>query len=345
VTQELGQRLTEIYNDGGPPGAAVLAAALADGLAVLRAEPRVVRPPDARGRPGGLVLLDPGLPTIVVPDLHARRELFLAVLGYEAAEGMPVIDLLRERRLQVVCLGDGFHAEGRAARRWQAALAEYRSGYAVHRSMDDEMRESLGVMAMVMETKRRHPALFHFLKGNHENISNESGGGNRPFRKYALEGQMVLAWMQKFYGEVLLEAWAAWEKELPLLAAGSGFLLSHAEPARCYPRRRVVGYRDDPEVVAGLTWTDNGEAEDGSVQAMLAGYLGEQAAAGGYYFGGHRAVLGGYALRGGGRFVQIHDPGRFVIAHLPAGLPIDLDTAVREIEEIGGRGAWVRAVQ
>jgi hypothetical protein len=345
VTQDLGQRLTEIYNDDGPPDAATLGAATAAGLAVLRGEPGRVRPADVRGRPGGLVLLDPGLPTVVVPDLHARRELFLGVLGYEAEEGAPVIELLREGRLQVVCLGDGFHAEGRAARRWQAALAEFHAGYASHQAMDEEMRESLGVMAMVMETKRRFPAHFHFLKGNHENISNESGGGNRPFRKYALEGQMVLAWMQKFYGKTLLAAYAAWEKELPLLAVGNRFLLSHAEPARFYPRERVIGCRDDPEVVIGLTWTDNGEAEEGSVQAMLAGFLGEESATSGYYFGGHRAAPGGYGLRADGRFVQIHDPERFVIAHLPAAGPIHLDTAVMEIEEIGGKGEWVRAIR
>jgi hypothetical protein len=343
--QGLGQRLTEIYNESGPPEASALGAAVAAGLAVLRGEPPEVRPADARGRPGGLVLLDPGLPTIVVPDLHARRELFLSVLGYEAEEGATVTEMLQEGRAQVVCLGDGFHAEGRAARRWHAALAEFHAGYATHQAMDEEMRESLGVMAMVMETKQRFPALFHFLKGNHENVANESGSGNRPFRKYALEGQMVLAWMQKFYGKSLLASYAAWEKELPLLAAGNRFLLSHAEPARCYPRERVIGYRDDPEVVIGLTWTDNGEAAEGSVRDMLAAHVGEEAAESGFYFGGHRAALGGYGLRAGGRFVQIHDPERFVIAHLPAAGPIDLDTAVREIEEIGGRGEWVRAAE
>ena len=178
------------------------------------------------------------MPTIVVPDLHARMDFFLSVLGYEAEEGSPVIELLRSGRIQMVCLGDGVHAEGRASRRWRAALAEFQDGYRSHANMDEEMRESLGVMIMVMEVKRSFPLHFHFLKGNHENIGNESENGNRPFRKYALEGLMVLTYMQQFYGLELVSDYARFERDLPLLAVGGGFLLSHAEPARYFLRRR-----------------------------------------------------------------------------------------------------------
>jgi hypothetical protein len=331
--QELGRKLSEGYRGSGPPDAVSLGNSVAEAITVLAGEPDAVRPADVKGRPGGLVFLDPRLPTIVVPDLHARREFFLSVLGYEAEEGSPVIELLRANRIQVVCLGDGFHAEGRAARRWHAALGEFQDGYRSHQNMDEEMRESLGVMTMVMEVKRSFPLHFHFLKGNHENIGNESGNGNLPFRKYALEGLMVLTWMEQFYGPALLAEYARFEKELPLLAVGGGFLLSHAEPSRYFPAQSVIGYRDNPDVVAGLTWTDNDEAEPGSVRNMLAGYLGEEAARSGFYFGGHRTAIGSYSLRAEGRYVQIHDPDRYVIAQLPAGGPIDLGRAVRRIDE------------
>ena len=323
--EELTRRLGEIFRREGPPEAMALGEAIAETLETLETESPQLRPPDDDGRPGGLVFLDRGLPTIVVPDLHARMDFFLAVLGYRAEEGCRALELLDAGRLQVVCLGDGVHAEGRAAQRWRAAQGEFLDEYRAHRNMDEEMRESLGVMEMVMEVKRRYPARFHFLKGNHENVTNESGSGNLPFRKFAAEGAMVLAYMRQFYGPLLLGQYARLEKEFPLLVVGPGFLLSHAEPAEFYPPSRVIGYRADPEVVAGLTWTDNDEAEPGSVESMLRSYLGEGAARAAFYFGGHRPAVGSYKLRAGGKYVQIHDPDRFVIAHLPPGGPFELE--------------------
>jgi hypothetical protein len=331
--QELTGRLGAIFRRDGPPDPLSYGEAIAGALEALGGESPRHRPPDDSGKPGGLLFLEPGLPTIVVPDLHARMDFFLAVLGYEAREGRRTLDLLEDGQLQVVCLGDGVHAEARAARRWQAAQAEFMDEYRSHRNMDEEMRESLGVMEMVMEVKRAYPSLFHFLKGNHENITNEAGGGNLPFRKFALEGAMVVAYMRQFYGAIVLGQYARMEKELPLLAVGSGFLLSHAEPAEFYPPQRIIDYRNDPEVVAGLTWTDNDEAEEGSVDSMLRYYLGEQPAEKGFYLGGHRPAVGSYRLRAGGKYVQIHDPERFVIAHLPADGPIELARDIVRIDE------------
>ena len=278
-----------------------------------------------------MIVLDRSVPTILVSDLHARMDYLLSVLAYEPEPGIAVKDLLAEARLQVVCLGDGLHAEGRAMQRWQAGLEEYLGGFAQHDAMDEEMSEGFGTMEMVMETKLAFPAHFHFLKGNHENIADEEGEGNFPFRKFALEGAMVEDYLRRFYGEEILGTWARFEKQLPLLAVGSTFLASHAEPRDFYPRDRVVGYRDDPEVVAGLTWTDNDEAEPGSVVRMLEHYLGLEATAA-RYFGGHRPIGGAYGLRAEGRYVQIHDPEAFRIALLGPGAEIDPERDVFTIE-------------
>jgi hypothetical protein len=332
--QTLEEKLRELYRREGPPNREAYLETLWAALEVLGTEADAIRPADPEGRPGGLVLLDRGLPTIVVPDLHARMDFFLSVLAYEAEKGRRVIDLLGESRIQIVCVGDGVHSEGRGARRWRTALEEFQEEYSVHESMDQEMRESLGVMGMVMEVKRSFPGQFHFLKGNHENITNEMGGGNLPFRKFALEGIMTLDYMERFYGEEMVKAYALFEKELPLLAAGRGFLISHAEPGTFYDRESLISYRRHPDVVSGLTWTDNDEAEGGSVQHMLAHYLGEADGSRGYYFTGHRPVSGTYRLRAGGRLVQIHDPERFMIAHLPASSEIEPGRDVREIADL-----------
>jgi hypothetical protein len=328
----LAEKLREIYRRREPPARESYLETLTAVLEILGTEPEAVRPADPEGRPGGLVLLDPGLPTIVVPDLHARMDFFLGVLAMEAEEGRKAIDLLAEGRLQIVCLGDGVHSEGRAARRWRAALDEFQEEYRIHASMDEEMRESLGVMGMVMEVKRSFPGRFHFLKGNHENITNEMGSGNFPFRKFALEGMMTLDYMERFYGEEMVRAYALFEKALPLLAVGRGFLISHAEPGTFFEREKIVAYRQHPEVVSGLTWTDNDEAEQGSVQRMLDCYLGEEEGSRGFYFTGHRPVSGRYRLRAAGRLVQIHDPERFMIAHLPVTAEIDPKQNVHTIE-------------
>jgi hypothetical protein len=236
-------------------------------------------------------------------------------------------------QLQILCLGDGFHAEGRAALRWQAALDEFKGGYRKHRHMDEEMMESLGVMEMVMALKRRFPNRFHFLKGNHENVANEQGDGNFPFLKFANEGLMVKTYMEHFYGEEVLNTYAELEKDFPLLAIGRNFLASHAEPAWFISEKEVIEYRRLPQVVYGLTWTDNDEAESGSVQQMLEHYLGVGQASSAYHFGGHRPVRGYYALRADGSYVQIHDPNRYVVAVLPAKGDIDLDRDIRALEE------------
>jgi hypothetical protein len=276
--------------------------------------------------------LAPDIPTIMVPDLHARMELVLTVLAQKDEQDVPVADRLAAGQLQILFLGDGFHAESRAVARWQAALEEFKGGYRKHSHMDAEMRESLGVMQMVMALKRHYPNHFHFLKGNHENITNEQGEGNYPFLKFANEGLMVRIYMEHFYGEEILEVYAKLEKSFPLLAVGGNFLASHAEPAWFIPKEEVVEYRRMPQVVYGLTWTDNEEAEPGSVQQMLEHYLGEEGASSAFHFGGHRPVRGGYNLRSDGLYVQIHDPDRYVVAVLPAGKPIDLDRDIREFD-------------
>jgi hypothetical protein len=268
----------------------------------------------------------------VVPDLHARMELVLAVLAEKDEQDLSAADRLAAGQLQVLFLGDGFHAEGRAVARWQAALEEFKGGYRKHGNMDAEMRESLGVMEMVMTLKRYFPDHLHFLKGNHENIANEQGEGNYPFLKFANEGLMVRIYMEHFYGEEILKVYAQLEKSFPLLAVGGNFLASHAEPAWFIPKQEVLEYRRQPQVVYGLTWTDNEEAEPGSVEQMLEHYLGAEAAATAFHLGGHRPVRGSYNLRSDGRYVQIHDPDRYVVAVLPAGRGIDLDRDIRELD-------------
>ena len=58
------------------------------------------------------------IPTIVIPDLHARRPMLTAILGFCLHEGShaekPIFDLLQQGLINVVCVGDIVHSEERS---------------------------------------------------------------------------------------------------------------------------------------------------------------------------------------------------------------------------------------
>jgi hypothetical protein len=268
-------------------------------------------------RRGGLVYLYNDLPVLILPDLHGRRGFFLSALVRPLPSGISPLELLFKSELQIVCVGDGFHGEARAVRRWYRAYDEHLGGYRQHAAMDSEMIENFAIMRMVMHMKLQFPRLFHFLKGNHENILNEEGEGNYPFGKFVNEGEMVYTYVQKRYGTEFTQKYSLFEKSLPLLVQGRKLLISHAEPARVFNEEEVINFKENSEVIYGLTWTGNDEAEEGSVQAMLQLFFPGEKLEDLFYIGGHRPVEGLYHLRAGNKFIQIHNPNKRVCAFVP----------------------------
>lgn len=334
LSETVGELFTEIYRRPGLPENNHYTRLLQQCAATLQSEKRTIRPGNRAGFPGGIIYLKPALPTILVPDIHSRTGFLLSILFYRDSTGFTVLEKLGMNLVQLVCLGDGIHAEERARNRWAAAFEEFQNGFEQHAAMDEEMQESLVLMELVMQLKRSFPENFHFLKGNHENIMNSEEHGNHPFAKFAYEGPMVLFYMRKFYGEQLLREYDRFERLLPLLAVGRNFLASHAEPRRCYETPQLLEYRTNPDVIEGLTWTDNGEAEEGSVEAMIDHHLPPWEQKEAVYFTGHRAVAGRFALRAEGRLIQLHNPEKYIIAIAnpsnrfdPEREIIELDTA------------------
>ncbi len=305
-----------------------------DAVSVLSSEVSPIRPPGTGGMPGGIINLKTEIPTVIVPDIHARAGLLLKILEYKPDNGDTIIEMLETSRVQIVCVGDGIHGEKRAFQRWRKAYTEFEGDYRKHSSMDDEMRESFGAMEIVCELKRAFPENFHFLKGNHENIKNEDGNGNYPFGKFVYEGAMVKAYVEEFYGADFINSYSAFEKKLPIFAIGSNFLISHSEPKIFYSREIITNYYDYPEVIYGLTWTPDDGAEEGSVQAMLNYYLSGKNLDDLYYFGGHRPIPGLYNLRAGGKYVQIHNPDKYIIAYIKQDGKINLKDDIIELKSI-----------
>ena len=327
------ERAFELAEARALPARRELAAAVEAAAAVLEAEDPSLRPRDSSGRPGGLLLL-PELPTILVPDLHARPAFLASVFGWRPP-GMKgsLASLLQSREASLVCLGDLFHSESGGARdRWMRAFREYRSAWVTRAAMDEEMVRALAVARIVLEAKAAFPGNFHCLKGNHDNITDEEGRGDHSFYKFAAEGEMVASWFRATYGTHLQGRYREFELGLPLLALGKRFAASHAEPAFTLTREDVVECRSRPDVVEALIWTPNDEAMPGSVARSLNELFGEGGTEGVLWFAGHRPVAGRFGLRAGGRFVQFHEPGSRRVAFLEPGRDPDPG---RDILDIG----------
>ncbi|MDX9827816.1 MAG: hypothetical protein RBT73_08730 [Spirochaetia bacterium] len=286
-------------------------------IAALEGEAEASRPRTSEGRPGGLVQID-SLLTLIVPDLHARAGLLLGILRsrLEQAPDASVLELLLQRRLSLLCLGDILHSEGdAAARRWSMAaqrrFADPGMGGILNPFMEEEMGLSLSALALVMSLTVLLGSGFHCLKGNHDNITNSAEDGDLPFYKYAQEGPMGAEWFELRYGKEGAGLLRRYELLLPLAARGRGFCASHAEPAIPLGYGDVLEGRKNPGIVRALIWTGNEEALPLAVEESLAALLPfSPRPASLRWISGHRPVAGSYALRARGRLIQIHNPER-----------------------------------
>ena len=300
-------------------------------------EPTIYRPLNKKKSPGGLLDFSDEITTIMVPDLHARVDFIPTLLDFEIdayqdnqLKKLSVYEALTQGLVRVICLGDGLHAERRAKDRWQQAyddifyLEKERSP-----ALDEEMAEGLTTMAMVMECKCAFPYYFHFLKGNHENITNCSEHGNMPFSKFAYEGQMCYQFMKSNYSVPTVASYARFEKLLPVFVRGKNYLCSHAEPIREFSLKEIQDAALKPEVIYGLTWTGNDDSAPGTVENMLSSYLEKDD---GFYFAGHRPVFSEkYNLRASGKFVQIHNPEEMNVALIQPNKNFNPDEDIKSI--------------
>lgn len=341
---ELKARLASIVSREGLPNQENYRSLVSSAVKALSSLPEEVRPLDASLISGGLVFPPASPRSILVPDLHARPSFLFDILTQFRLEGGntgntcdtgdtgdtgDVLSALGDNRVRLIFLGDGFHSERQRIDRWIDALRDYCAGIVCGPAMTAEMRDSLSLMELVMELLCAFPDRVFFLKGNHENVLNEEGSGNHGFRKFADEGNMVRDFLLESWDAELVAEYAAFEKMLPLCAVCERFMASHAEPRDFFAREEIVNARMVPGVTEGLTWTGNGESRDGTVQMMLDHYL--PGCPGAVYFGGHRVVTGGYMLRAGGKFIQIHDPETRTIAVVDSLRDFDPATDIRRV--------------
>ncbi len=284
---------------------------------ILENELTQYRPADTNGKPGSLLELS-DLPALIIPDLHARPDFIKDILNYKLPysfcgtddfvfETITVEQALEEKLINVICVGDAIHSE-LTSDRWACIENEFECGNHRGSFMKAEMKACLSTLCAVMTLKCIHRENFHFLKGNHENILNETAGGDYAFCKYADEGEMVKIFISEYYGDDVLYLISCWEKALPLVACGSNYVISHAEPNAAYTRQQLIDARYDENVVSGLIWTKNDQVKENTAEKIINNLLDSKNAGRSFYFAGHRPVYSKYALRQNGRFIQIHNP-------------------------------------
>jgi len=280
---------------------------------ILEQEVSFYRENSVEDIPGSLLDFssDP-LPMVVIPDIHARPDFIANILEYKLPEGflpkpITVFKALEKKQIRVVCVGDALHTE-RTRRRWNMAMDEFDHGIYTGPAMSEEMLCGLNTICGLMRLKKLFPEHFHFLKGNHENIYNKSGEGDYAFKKYADEGSMVRHFLFEKYGDDIIFMLSCVENSLPLMVCSNNCVISHAEPVTGFNRYQIVNARLFPEVIEGLTWTDNGRAEEGSVASVIMNVMATNEIDDFIYLGGHRTVPEVYLTRQDGRYVQFHNP-------------------------------------
>jgi hypothetical protein len=105
-----------------------------------------VRPRDARGEPGGLIIIEGGQRAIVVGDLHGRYDNLEQILK----DKNNLQDILAGRA-HLIFTGDAIHPRSSATESAQA------------------YEDSFCVMLLIMTLKAENPFNIHYLLGNHDN--------------------------------------------------------------------------------------------------------------------------------------------------------------------------------
>lgn len=311
------------------PSSQELASLLHKVIDVLLNEDESYRP-SFNGEIGSFLEFQDEIPLIILPDLHARYHFLQALLDYKM-DNKTVSDLLFEKKIRIVFVGDGLHSELMTKERWLKANDEFLKGNYVNPFIKAEMAEGLSLMKKIFTLKIDHPFYVHFLKGNHENILNEESHGNQFFGKYALEGEIVKAFMLSYYGNEISELYANFEYLLPLFVSGKGYVISHAEPKKAYTKKQLIRAKKDAKIVNDLTWTANDEASGEAVLKLLNEFQKDYPQA--RYFVGHRYVNGRAAYRAGGKLVQFHNPFYWQFVYLEHGDIFDEEKNILRIEK------------
>ncbi len=286
----------------------------------------------------GLVpLLD--VPTLIIPDIHARRGMLVDILSNPIAqgpyEGSKIFDLLQRGLVNVCCVGDMMHSEERTD--W--VIND--NGDWTHELLEKEMVRSLGTAAMIMYLKMQYPEHFHCLRGNHDDIAGELG---KDFRKFVglqfkddecviVDGSPVVTsdkgesiivreWMLtrgEGWGQPFLDLWGQFDKALPIIAEGVYYAISHTLPQRALEESEIRDKTRPTSVTLELTSRRGENREAINTTLVNLGIIDGVKR----WFYGHTHVppetnCGKYEESADGLLVRLNNHKNHVFAYVPA---------------------------
>jgi Calcineurin-like phosphoesterase len=282
------------------------------------------------------------LPTIIIPDLHARRAMLIAILSHSIEDGpyqgQQIFELLQKGCINVLCVGDIVHSEERTDwvindnGDWTAELLE------------KEMVRSLGAGLIIMQLKVLHPIHFHCLRGNHDDIAGEL---TKDFRKFvglkfendepvflngapvltANKGESVIVreWIlsrEDGWGPSFLELWGHFDRALPIFAKGTSYVVSHTLPQTPLLQADIKNKQRPREITLELTSKrgTNKQAIDKTLENLDITNTVKR------WFYGHTHVpsqtnRGKYEESLDGLVVRLNNQKNYVFAYVPG--PID----------------------
>ena len=213
---------------------------------ILQNEPESIRPKDKNGQPGGLIELKKDIPTILIPDLHGKREILLKLLNDQDENGITNLEKIIKGKIQMVFLGDVVHTEPAKdqeenQKKAQNEFIQY--GKFISSAMDKEIATSFGTVEMIMKLKELAPGNIHYLRGDHE-IQNESYGF-AVGKSNILQSSLVKNYFQQKYGNDFLQKYDKFEELLPFIAVGDKFFASHTIPEVPFSKEEIINFHTE----------------------------------------------------------------------------------------------------
>ena len=172
-------------------------------VSILKEEREETRPRNNKSNPGGLIKLKKGVKSVIIPDLHGRKDDLVRILG-------KYLNDLEKRKIVLVFLGDAVHPEE------------------IHRMAGGEYGTSLEVLETIMSLKAHYPENIHYLLGNHDDNWLACGIFGGCYKGWVNQTKGFYRYVIKYYGKEAYREYVEFIENCPVAVMGENFLVVHA---------------------------------------------------------------------------------------------------------------------